>query len=269
MVTRAVNRLSRVPYAVWVWSVAALLLAAVFTPIIWDWLRAQDETLRFPNNVLRVGLDPSRPPFAFFTADGDYAGLEIDLAHAIGEELGVEIQFIPLGFDGLYDALRTNQTDVVLAGLQPVFPARNGEAYTRHYFDAGLVLLAQPERNIESFHDLADGALAYEFGSPADALAHRWLRRVRPFALRPYELPEYAVRAIDVGDADAALVDAITARTYLRDHPDLDASLEQITHTYYAGAVREGRTDLLDALNATLNTLDDSGTLGRIIDDWL
>ncbi len=269
MVPRAIDRLARIPYPVWVWGAVALLLTTLFTPSVLDWVRTRNDGPVLPNNVLRVGLDPSRPPFAFFNENGDYVGLEIDLTHAIGEELEVEIQFVPLGFDGLYDALRTNQADVVIAGLQPIFPARNGEAYTRHYFDAGLVLLTPPTAAIESFSDLPGHTLAYEFGSPADALAHRWLRRVRPFDLRPYELPEYAVQAVDVGEANAALVDSLTARTYLHDNPTFAANLEQITHFYYAAAVREGRLDLLNALNTTLNTLDDSGTLERIIDDWL
>lgn len=269
MVASTRYRLRQIPYPVWVWGAVALLLGAMVTPDALAWWRSRDAAPLLPGNVLRVGLDPSRPPFATFDADGDYIGLEIDLARAVGEALGVEVQFVPLGFDGLYDALRTNQVDVVIAGLQPVFPARNGEAYTRHYFDAGLMLLAAPPHNITSMRDLPGHALAYEFGSPADALAHRWLRRVRPFALRPYELPEYAPLAVHVGEADAALVDAVTARAYLRANPSFDATLAQVTHVYYAGAVREGRPDLLNALNATLNTLDESGTLGRIINDWL
>src|SRR5262245_44631595 len=64
------------------------------------------------NGVLRVGLDPTYPPFE--TADdGELRGLDVDLARALAAELGLEVQFVYFGYDGLYDALLSNQVDVL------------------------------------------------------------------------------------------------------------------------------------------------------------
>src|SRR5210317_512895 len=58
------------------------------------------------SGVLRVGLDPTYPPFE--VSDGDGAvGLDIDLANALASELGLNSEFIYFGYDGLYDALAT------------------------------------------------------------------------------------------------------------------------------------------------------------------
>ncbi|MEO0565405.1 MAG: transporter substrate-binding domain-containing protein [Chloroflexota bacterium] len=246
-------------------------IACLIAMIAWPYAReiAQPATTRtlVEDGVLHVGLDPSRPPFAFFTEGGDYAGIEVDLAREIGQALNIPVELVPLGFDGLYDALRTNRADVVIAGLAPE-EHQNGVVYTRHYFDAGLVLITQhPDI---TFRDLPGRTLAYEFGAPADALTQRWRRQIAPFVGRPYELPEHAMMALHYGEADVALVDRRTARLYLREHPTFAPFfVEMVTNDWYAPAVREGRPDLVAALNTTLKALDDTGRLEAIIDRWL
>lgn len=256
-------------YRVLLLAVVAILVATAARPHLASLLETPSEPREvFHAGELRIGLDPSRPPFAFFTPDGEYVGLEVDLGRALADEIGVPVRFVGLGFDGLYDALKTNNVDVVIAGLQPVYHIDgNAAVYSTHYFNAGLVLVS--EAGFEDMRDLPGYALAYEFGSPADAEAQRWLRRVRPFDLRPYELPEYALEAMHVGEADAVLVDAATARLYLREHPEFDASAEQITHAFYTVTLRNDRPDMLGVINDTLQQLYDDGTLDDILDEWL
>lgn len=257
------------PRRIILWAVVGVLLVAMARPHIIDLFTAPPEASEvFHHNELRIGLDPSRPPFAFFDADGTYHGLEVDLGAALADDIGLPVRFVGLGFDGLYDALKTDQVDVVIAGLQPRYHLDGTAAiYSRHYFDAGLVLVSGA--GYEDMRDLPGLALAYEFGSPADAEAHRWLRRVRPFALRPYELPEYALDAVRLGEADAALVDATTTRLYLREHPVFNAHYEPITHAWYTVVTRSDRPDILAVINTTLQQLDDNGTLEQLINEWL
>lgn len=70
------------------------------------------------SGVLRVGLDPSWPPFEFVDpASGQVAGLDVDLARAIGRELDVEVAFVVSGWEGLYGALANEQFDAILSAL--------------------------------------------------------------------------------------------------------------------------------------------------------
>ena len=50
--------------------------------------------------VLRVGLDPTYPPFAVAT-ENDLYGFDVDLARALAEDLGLQVQFAYFGYDGL------------------------------------------------------------------------------------------------------------------------------------------------------------------------
>ncbi len=116
--------------------------------------------------------------------------------------------------------------------------------------------------------DLPGHSLAYEFGSEADTEARTWLRRVLPFETRPYELPVNALDAARLGDADAALVDAVSARLYLRDHPDWRASLSQVTDSLYAIATQSRHPEISAAIDDALQALIDDDTLDRLVERW-
>ena len=60
------------------------------------------------SGVVRVGLDPTYPPFEVTEGSG-VAGLDVDLADAVARELGLTTEFVYFGYDGLYDALATEQ----------------------------------------------------------------------------------------------------------------------------------------------------------------
>jgi polar amino acid transport system substrate-binding protein len=250
---------------VWVWALAGTLFLlrwyAVERP-------APPEKALFPYGEMRVGVDASYPPFAVATAT-DIFGLDIDLALALGEELNIPVRFVNLGYDGLYDALRTDQVDVLISALL-VDPTRRGAViYSPSYYNAGLVLVSGADSSVEKMGDLPGHRLAVEFGSQAQTEAGRWLRRVLAFEIRPYELPEYALDAARLGDADAALVDSIDARLYLRDHDHWEAQVTLTTYAPFAIATRADRPDRATALNAALHALIEDGMLEEIIARYL
>lgn len=221
-----------------------------------------------PTNALRVGVDPANPPFAFYNGD-TLTGLDIDLAVALGQKLGVPIQFIPLGYDGLYDALKIGQVDALIAAI-PIDPARTGLArYSTPYFNAGLALISAESNAIHTMRDLPGKQLALEFGSEADAEARRWLRRILPFTILPYAQPDHALDAVRLGAADAALVDFVTARLYLRDHPEWAHRLIPVSVLPIAIATHADHQRLSAALDRALASLFQNGTIERLLEVWL
>ncbi|MCX9078086.1 MAG: transporter substrate-binding domain-containing protein [Candidatus Methanoperedens sp.] len=222
----------------------------------------------FPYGEMRVGVDASYPPFAVATAD-DLFGLDIDLGREIARRLNVPVRFVNMGYDGIYDSLKADQVDVVISALLMDSSRTNDVFYTLPYYNAGFVLVSDAAHTFDRMSDLSGHSLAFEFGSDADTLARDWLRRIPPFDTRPYELPTYALDAVRLGDADAALVDATSARLYLRDHPDWNAQMHTVTDSLYAAAVRINRGKTWEAINYALQTMMDDGTLAEIVKRWL
>jgi polar amino acid transport system substrate-binding protein len=249
---------------VWVW----LLVAVVFS-LRWLAVERPGPPIRelFPYGEMRVGVDASYAPFAVATAD-DLFGLDIDLGRAIGAKLGARVRFVNMGFDGLYDSLKTDQVDVLISALLTDYSRTNEVLYTLPYYNAGLVLVSGVAQPFTEYHQLRGQRLALEFGSEADQLARRWLRRI-PFTTLPYELPTYALDSLRLNQAQAALVDATTARLYQREHPGWGVTLTQVSDTLYVMATRRDRGQTWDAINQALAELLDDGTVEALIARWL
>jgi ABC-type amino acid transport substrate-binding protein len=250
--------------SLWVWGLGAFLFALRWTSVERPGPPVKE---LFPYGELRIGVDASYPPFAVAT-ENDLFGFEVDLGRALAARLGLPVRFVNMGFDGLYDSLKADQVDVVIATLRVELHRTGDVRYTHPYYNAGLVLVtSQP--NLSRMADLSGRSLAYEFGSEADIVARRWLRKIRAFETRPYELPEHALDAVRLGLADAALVDATSARLYLRKQADWRAQLNYVTEGWYVGAVRIDRGATWRAVNDALQSLVDDGTVNAILKQWL
>jgi ABC-type amino acid transport substrate-binding protein len=253
------------------WQIAAILAIVLITVAAISYIVAfnDDEVVDlFPNGELRIGIDPSVPPFGFIDPYGAIRGLDADIGIRLASELDLPARLVTIGYDGLYDALKSNQVDMVVSTLITE-PLLLGDVfYTQPYYNAGLVLVSNSANLIESMRDLPGTSLAYEFGSSADAEARLWTRRIPEFELRPYELPTYALDAVRLGDADAALVDSITARLYLHDHSQWDADFVQITDVGYVIAVHRNHVLQFLAVNKALGNLLKDNIVESLIIKW-
>jgi ABC-type amino acid transport substrate-binding protein len=224
------------------------------------------------SGVLRIGIDPSYPPFASWQ-DGHLVGFDVDLGRALAEALGVEAHFVPLSFDGLYDSLRMVQVDVLISAL--VYnPARTAEvAYTRPYYDNGLLLVSPAQAPLEAMSAIVGLRLAYQYGSDADTEARKWARRIADFATLPYELPTHALDALCLGQADAALVEATTYFLHARQAREqglpCQTQARYVTHNPYVIATRLDQPALRDALDGLIDAFQRTGQLDALRALWL
>ena len=220
--------------------------------------------------VLRVGLDPTFPPFEVTTEKG-LEGLDVDLARALADELGLEAEFVYFGYDGLYDALATEQTDVLISALVIVTGRTRDFAYSEPYFNAGEILVMPSGWSIVEMSDLSDKRLAVELGAQGHVEATQWAKRLPGLTVVPFTGADEALSAVAEGAADAALVDGVSGRLYLKERPDseLTHAAEPVTVEPYAMVVRIEDEVLLDKLDEALTSLKASGEYDKMTARWL
>jgi polar amino acid transport system substrate-binding protein len=201
---------------------------------------------------------------------GGVAGLDVDLAQAIAADLGLDVQFVYFGYDGLYDALATEQVDVLISALV-IIPERTRDfAYSEPYFNAGEILIIPTgNETIESMTDLGGRTVAVELGTLGHVEATEWAKRVADLAIRPFPTADEALTAVQQGEADAALTDAISGRLFLRENDGLKRLPENVTVEPFALVVRSEDEQLLTVLNQSLANLQQSGQLDQIVSEWL
>lgn len=248
----------------------ALALATLLSLAVVLWPRQAEpvaiETL-FPAGALRIGIEAALPPFV--TADdGAPSGLAIDLGRALGEELGLPVHFVTLGLDSRFDALRIGQIDVLAVADARATALEPEVLATRAWFDAGLVLVSRDAQPVHAMSALAGHSLACALGSAADTEARRWRRRIAPFQILAYELPQYALDSVRFGVADAALVDAIDARLHLREF-GWNAQLRQVSEQHLALALLADPGNRWQRVDRALAALLERGVVAQLLQRWL
>ncbi len=221
--------------------------------------------------VLRVGMDASYPPFEYVDGEGNLVGLDVDLGRELAARLGVQARFVAnLSYDGLYDALTADVVDVVISALY-VDPTRMADfAYSRSYFNAGEVLVVRAGRTgVEQMADLAGQTLAVEWGSEGDVVARQWARRLVGLTVLPCQTAEEALARVASGEADAALVDHLSALAGMGQGLPLEVVGDPVTDELYAVAVRREDSALLRAVNGVLTAMEEDGSLPRLRQRWL
>ncbi|MCA9945223.1 MAG: transporter substrate-binding domain-containing protein [Anaerolineales bacterium] len=255
-------------YASSLWLTAVLLLT--FICLQTGCQTADDSWQRVQTaGILRVGLDPTYPPFE--VDDGsNLVGLDIDLAKAIADDLGLNVQFTYFGYDGLYDALATGQVDVLISALV-IIPERTRDfSYSNSYFNAGEILIVPADNDtIETMADLGGQTVAVELGSLGHVEATEWAKRVADLEIMTFATADEAITAVQESTAHAALVDGVNGRLYLRTHDDLKRLSDSVTVEPFALVVRSEDEHLLTVLNQSLATLQQSGQLNEIVTNWL
>jgi len=213
---------------------------------------------------------------------GEVVGLDVDLARAIGRELGVEVAFVVGGWEGLYGALFAGQFDAILSAL-PYDPWRTKEAlYSISYFNAGPVLVARGDSSsllasdVEA-KDLARALAGYtvhvEFGAESDVQARRLLDKGAEIEVVTHDTAASALDALAAASGtEVSIVDAVSARLYLREsagRADLRIVGQPLYDEMYVIAVHSDAASLQAAIDQALVGLRESGELDALLDRWL
>ncbi len=227
------------------------------------WARIQRE------GVMRVGLDASWPPFEYVDKDGRIVGFDVDLAQEIGRRLGVEVEFANIGFDGLYDALKSGKCDAIISAL-PYDPMMTKDvAYSHSYFNAGQVLVVRDdEREIDDENDLKDKRVGVEWGSTADMVVRRLAERIEGMELALYDTSEEALRALKDGEVEVVIADAVSVYSFIRTEGGVKIAGEPLTDEPYVIAVRPESRILLKRINEALAIMKEDGNFDSLVGKW-
>ena len=220
------------------------------------------------DGVIRVGLDPTFPPFE--NGDGGLHGIDVDLAEAIGRELGVRVEFVLFGYDGLYDALQIGRCDILLSALIVDVTKTKDFTYSEPYFNAGQFLVLREDQNeTTELADFEGKTLSVETGSAGHVTAISAQNRVRDLGIKTFPTPDDAMWTVLQGETDGAIIDQVNAKLYAQTHSGLVLAPNPVTVEPYAIVTRKDDGALQRELDRILVGLEQSGELNSIVSRWL
>jgi ABC-type amino acid transport substrate-binding protein len=247
----------------------ALIVAFValwLVPDVVAWLnRSEDEAWARvqQSGVIRFAIDPSYMPFDGLGSEGVFYGIDVEIAQEVARRTGARAEFVIAGQDSLYDVLAVGQAEATISALIVNSSLVGRWQYSTAYFDAGQVLI-QPIGLVQPA-----STIAVEFGSDGDAAARHLARRQAGIEVRSFSTASEALQAVNDGQMDAAIIDAVSARQLVpKAYPQLQIG-DYVTHDPLAIAVWGESAQLLAAINRALAEMLQDGTTQRIIDAWL
>lgn len=236
------------------------------------------------DGTLNIGSDIAYAPIEFLDeTTNEPVGLDIDLANAIGELLGVEVTFENAAFDGLLPALDSERYDIIMSAMT-ASDERKQQVDFVEYFNAGsgIIVAAGNPEGIESIDDLCGLRVAVQEGTvqveylegTADAPGGKSQECVdageEAITVLKFPSDPEAVQALLSGQADAEMADyPVAAYSATQNEGEIEIITGyQFDAAPYGIAVRKSSTELRDALQAALDQLIEDGTYAEILDTW-
>ena len=221
---------------------------------------------------LTVGTSPDFPPFENLEND-QYVGLDIDLAQALADKLGLELEMKTLQFDAIVPAVAAGgQVDLGISGIT-IDPEREEQVdFSDSYYidDLSVVAMkANADITADTFADALNQAgvtIAVQSGTTAESYAQENFPNA---TTQPYGNATDAFAAMQAGQANAVITNkAVGAKMVSESYTDAQVIKEIATGEEYGVAVSKDNSALLDAVNDALAAITDDGTLDSIVNKY-
>ena len=215
------------------------------------------------------------PPYEM-VADGEgfngtgFEGIDVEIASAIADKLGLELQIDDMEFDSALLAVQNNTADVMLAGLSYSEERDEVVDFSTSYATGVQVVIVKEGSDVtmdnlgEKMIGTQRGTTGYIYASDTPENGGYGEDHVQA-----YDNGATAVQALVNGQIDAVIIDQAPAEEFVAANEGLTILPGNWVEEKYCAAVDEGNTALLDAIDTALQELIDDGTVQEILDKYI
>lgn len=211
------------------------------------------------------------PPYEMVAGDGSFEGIDVEVAQAIADKLGLELVIDDMDFDAALLAVQNGKSDMVMAGVTVDEDRLAVMDFTTSYANGVQVVIVPEGSDITSVDDLEGKQIGCQRGTTgyiycSDTPENGGYGEENVTA---YDDGATAVQALLNGQVDAVVIDNAPAQEYVKANAGLTILEGEFANEDYAIGVAKGNTALLDAINGALEELIADGTVQSIIDKYI
>ena len=215
---------------------------------------------------LTMSTNAAFPPYEMTTDSGDFEGIDIEVAGAIAEKLGLELQVDDMDFDAALLATQSGKSDIVMAGVTVTDERQKVMDFSDTYAEGIQSIIVPEDSDIASADDLAGKIIGTQRGTTGYIYCTDDFGEENVIA---YDDGLTAVQALNNGQVDAVVIDNAPAKEFVAANPGLKILDTAYAQEDYAIGVAKGNTELLNAINGALEELQADGTLQSIVDKYI
>ena len=219
---------------------------------------------------LIMSTNAAFPPYEMTDDSGAVVGIDAEIAAAIAEKLGLELQIDDMDFDSALLAVQQGKSDIVMAGVSITDDRLLVMDFTDSYATGVQVVIVKEGSDVtmdnlgEKMIGTQRGTTGYIYAS--DTPENGGYGEDHVVA---YDNGITAVQALMNGQVDCVIIDNGPAQEFVAANAGLTILETPWVEEQYSIGVNKGNTALLDAVNGALNELIADGTVQSIIDSYI
>ena len=220
-----------------------------------------------------VATSPDFAPYEFYAIGEDgtpaLAGFDMSLAQYIADYLGLELEVIPMDFDGTIMEVQNKNVDAGMAGYSPAPDRAEVMEFSLVYYTGGQSFVTT-KANADKIKSLDDTnkkeiTVAAQVGSIQMGLAQEFSPNADIIALSKVT---DIIAELLTGKIDGAYIETVVAESYQKNYPDLEivCAVPYDEEGSVVG-VSKGNLALLEGVNRAIAQALSDGSMGAFVDE--
>lgn len=208
------------------------------------------------SGTINIGVFSDKNPFGYVDENGDYQGYDIYFANRLGEDLGVDVNFVSTEAANRIEYLQTGKVDIILANFTVTDERAEEVDFALPYMNVALGVVSPDSNVIESLDDWnTDDQMIVISGTTAETFM---IDNYPDIPLQKYDSYATAKNALENGSGVAWVNDNTEVIAYALQNAGYTVGIPSLgSNDTIAPAVTKGNTTLLDWINDEIKTLGD------------
>ena len=226
---------------------------------------ADGEFTTIVEGKLTMSTNAQFPPYEMTTDDGGFEGIDVEIATAIAEKLGLELDILDMDFDSALLAVQQGKSDIVMAGVTVNEDRLLVMDFTDSYATGVQVVIVKEGSDV-TMDNMGEGLIGTQRGTTGNIYCTDDYGEEHVVA---YDDGFTAVQALMNGQVDCVVIDNAPAQEFVKNNAGLTILDTEYAVEDYAIGLNKGNTALLDAINGALAELISDGTVQSIVDKYI
>ncbi len=206
------------------------------------------------SGVINIGVFSDKSPFGYVDENGEYQGYDVYLAERLGEDLGVEINYVSTEAASRIEYLQTGKVDIILANFTVTEERAEEVDFALPYMNVALGVVSHDDNVVTSLDDLtADDEVIVISGTTAETYLEKNYPDIK---LQKYDAYAEAKTAFENRNGIAWANDNTEVIAFAIENEGYEVGIPSLgSADTIAPAVTKGNETLLSWLNEELVTL--------------
>ena len=214
------------------------------------------------------------PPYEYYEGK-DIIGIDAEVAQAIADKLGMELEIVDIEFDSIIAGVQTGKYDMGMAGMTVTDERKESVDFSDSYATGIQSIIVPEDSKIKSIDDVLKKDAEYKVGVQLSTTGDLYIsddfKKAEKSAdlITQFQTGNDAVAALAAGKVDCVIIDNEPAKSYVAATAGLKVLETEYVKEDYAICFAKDNTELKDKVNGALKELIADGTVQKIIDKYI